>query len=424
MGLLSFLGLEKRNTWTEAQVMQVLLSQKGGEKIVNTENALGIPAMWAGFRMLGQTKGSLPFQIFEKRKDGEYPAYDHSAYSLLTRAPSGLSNAYNFKETLQIDLESYGNAFARIHRNRKAEVTEFEYFHPDNVKVNYYPEKRVKKYELSYSYTQNKKVVDHDEMIHLMIMSKDGIIGRSPINACRDSLGMMFSAQEYGSSWYANSATPSGIFSTDTPLSDAQVKQIKQVWKDNYLGSKNSGNVAVVHSGAKYQQISSTPVDSDFVKTMKWTGEQVAQILGIPPHLLGILDRSTNNNIEQQSIDFVVHCIRPRVKCWENEFNYKLFLTPETQEKYHVRYNLESLLRGDTLARAQFYTALFNLGAIDSDRICELEGWNKVPGGDRRYVMTNMIPVDLIDKYYESMHKGKEVTDPKEPTKTPENGKK
>lgn len=62
----------------------------------------------------------------------------------MTRAPSGLSNAYNFKETLQIDLESYGNAFARIHRNRKAEVTEFEYFHPDNVKVNYYPEKRVK----------------------------------------------------------------------------------------------------------------------------------------------------------------------------------------------------------------------------------------------------------------------------------------
>jgi len=408
MGLLSFLGLEKRNTWTEAQVMQVLLSQKGGEKIVNTETSLGIPALWAGFRILGHTMASLPFEVFERKADGDYPAKDHPVYDLLSNSPSGLCNAFNFKEMLQVDLESCGNAFARIHRNRKAEITEFEYFHPDNVKVNYYPQKRVKKYELTYSYTTEKKVVDHDEMIHLMIMSKDGIIGRSPINACRDSLSMMLYAQEYGNSWYSNSATPSGIFSTDTTLNDAQVAQIKKLWRDNYTGPKNAGNVAVVHSGAKYQQISSTPVDSDFVKTMKWTGEQVAQLLGIPPHLLGVLDRATNNNIEHQSTDFVVHCLRPRGKCWEVEFNTKVFLTPENRAKYYIRFNLESLLRGDTMARAEFYSKLFNIGVLSQNDIRSQEHMNKIPDGDKYFVQLNM----------------GDANQPKEPTKTPENGKK
>lgn len=393
MGLLSFFGLQRRSdSVSNNELMRILLggnTTKAGQN-VTVDTSFGIPALWAGFRMLGHTMASLPLEVFERQKGGEYPAVDHPIYELLTKQPSQLYNAFNWKEMMQVNLESFGNAYARIYR-KKAEVYELEWLDPNNVTVLYNRTKRIKKYKVRYGGdASDEEILDHDQILHLMIMSKDGLIGRSPINACKEALGMMLSAQEYGAEFFANGAVPSGIFSTPAELTPAQVTQLQNLWKEKYQGSKNAGNVAIMHSGARFEQISAKPVDADFVKTMKWTGEQVAQMLGIPPHILGVLDRSTNNNIEQQSTDLVVHGVRPRAKCWEVELNTKLFLTPETRKRFHIRYNLDSLLRGDTAARGEFYSKLFNIGVLSPNDIRLQEHMNARPGGDEYFVQVNM----------------------------------
>ena len=136
MGFWSSLGFKR--SISEADVLRMINAGINGTiKTADNESSLAIPAVWAGFRVLGHTFGSLPFEIFERKADGDYPATDHPVYDLLTKTPSGLCNAFNFKEMIQVDLENYGNAFARIHRTRRSEITEFEYFHPSKVKVNY-----------------------------------------------------------------------------------------------------------------------------------------------------------------------------------------------------------------------------------------------------------------------------------------------
>lgn len=381
---------------------QGILLGGGGTKSnqnVTVETSFGIPALWAGFRILGQTMASLPFEVFERKADGDFHAEDHPAYDLLSRAPNELYNSFSFKEMMQVNLESHGNAYARIHRRSRV-VDEIEWLDPMDVTVMVNVGKRMKKYKVrTKDAAGNAKelILDHQAMIHLMIMSKDGIIGRSPINACKEALGMMMAAQEYGAEFFAKGAMPSGVLTTEQNLKPEQVSQISADWARKYQGAANSGQVAILHSGNKYQQISATPVDADFVKTMKWTGEQICQMLGVPPHLLGILERSTNNNIEQQSIDFVVHCIRPRAKAWEVEFNTKLFLDPALRKQYYVRFNLDSLLRGDTAARGDFYVKMFNIGAMNRDEIRAHERMNRIPGGDKFFIPLNMADAEHIN---------------------------
>ena len=47
-------------------------------------------------------------------------------------------------------------------------------------------------------------------------------------------------------------------------------------------------------------------------------------------------------------------------------------------------------MKGDTAARGEYYTKLFNVGALSPNDIRAREGMNKVTGGDKYYVQMNM----------------------------------
>jgi hypothetical protein len=116
--------------------------------------------------------------------------------------------------------------------------------------------------------------------------------------------------------------------------------------------------------------------------------------------MLGDLERATFSNIEQQSIDFLTYTIQPWLSRIEQAMNYQLFTVLE-RKRIYVEHLIEGKLRGDSAARAAFYTAMFNIGVYSQNDIREKENENPIEGGDRYLVPLNMVPVDLLDKYYE-----------------------
>lgn len=140
-----------------------------------------------------------------------------------------------------------------------------------------------------------------------------------------------------------------------------------------------------------YTPISINPTDSGLIQSLKYGVEESARMYRIPLHMMASLERATNNNIEHQGIEFVVYCILPSVKRWENELNRKLFLTPETRKRFFVRFNIDTLLRGDSAARAAYYSSMFNIGVLSQNDIRRLENMNPIgPEGDKYYVQLNM----------------------------------
>jgi hypothetical protein len=104
------------------------------------------------------------------------------------------------------------------------------------------------------------------------------------------------------------------------------------------------------------------------------------------------LDRSTNNNIEHQGIEYVMDAVLPRAVNWEETIERDLFL-PSDMGRFYVECNLEGLMRGDQAARGAFYTALFNVGALRPNDIRRKENMDPVEGGDEAFIQLNMVPL-------------------------------
>ena len=112
----------------------------------------------------------------------------------------------------------------------------------------------------------------------------------------------------------------------------------------------------------------------------------------MPLHLVGNLERATFSNIEYQSIDFVVHTIRPWLVRIEQSINKSLFLKDEKKE-YFVSFLAEGLLRGDFASRMQGYSIGIQNGIYSINEVRNLENFNLLSdeeGGNLHIINGNM----------------------------------
>jgi HK97 family phage portal protein len=122
----------------------------------------------------------------------------------------------------------------------------------------------------------------------------------------------------------------------------------------------------------EYKPISVEPEKSQFIETNPFLIEEICRWFGVPPHKIAHLLRATFSNIEHQSIEVVVDSLTPWVKRWELEVDYKLFGGANRQSLFTKIY-LQGLMRGDTVARASFYSQMRSIGVLSVNDIRRLE---------------------------------------------------
>ena len=120
----------------------------------------------------------------------------------------------------------------------------------------------------------------------------------------------------------------------------------------------------------------------------------------VPPHKIGDLSRSTNNNIEHQDLEFLRDSIAPWLERIEQACNRSLLL-PGEKGKFYIEFEIKGMMRGDTAARTAFYQAMFATAAYSPNMILESENDEPFDGGDEHFVPLNMVPVSKIDQMYQ-----------------------
>jgi len=137
-----------------------------------------------------------------------------------------------------------------------------------------------------------------------------------------------------------------------------------------------------------------SPADAEIIATRKFQIEDIARFYRVPLHKIGDLSRSTNNNIEQQSTDFLTDCVIPWVEKIEQELKRKLLFT---REKRDYLFNLDTsyLMRGDSKSRGEYYAKRFATSSITPNEIRALEGDNPFDdeNADKLYAQMQMIPL-------------------------------
>lgn len=375
----------------------------GERKPVNDETAMTLAAVYACNRVLATAFASLPVGLFKTRtvngKKETTPADNRPEHYLIADNPSELYTSYVFRHTMAMHLGLRGNAYARIFRDGRGGARRLHILHPDCVRAFFY--KNNLYYEINpnpvMGYDFQREVVKPDEILHIKIMSVDGIVGRSPIQAQRDTIGIGLSNRDYVLNIHANGGRVRGALKHPGKLGPETVDSLRK----NFKGAVNSGEFPVLENGVEFQAISLTPADAEFVKTHNLTALDICAIYGVPPHKIAILDRATFSNIEHQAIEYVQETLLPTVKNWEPELRRKL-LPVDIQKDHFYRFNLDGRMRGDLLSRYRAYAIARQWGWKNADDIRELENENPLPDGQGELYLTplNMVPADLVEDQF------------------------
>ena len=150
--------------------------------------------------------------------------------------------------------------------------------------------------------------------------------------------------------------------------------------------------------GFKYQRITITPDEAQFIETRKFQAEEICRIYSVPPSLVQLPSQTTFNNVEQQNLQFARHTIAPWAKRIEQEIDRKLIQSFERPDVYS-KFNMNDLYRGDLAARTNFLSTDVAERCDVINEVRRKENMNPVEGGDRHTVQINQIALDRLGEY-------------------------
>ncbi|MGY3091092.1 HK97 family phage portal protein [Hymenobacter sp. UYAg731] len=364
---------------------------------VNEYTAVTLSAVWACVRVIAESVAQLPLLVLEKTGTGSRRvASEHPVYLLLTLEPNPRQSAFNFMELMVATCVLWGNAYAIIERDSRFNPIGLHWVHPRNVTVIEYAG------ELYYQIVGEKQPRQSYELLHYAGLGFNGVTGRSVLSVMRENMSLGLSAQQYGVNFYANGTHVDAVLESPTLIGDkvggdglTPLQRLRNQFADRYSGIGNSHKPMILEQGLQYKRIGMPPADAQFIETRNVQAVEIARGFRVPQHKIGILDRSTNNNIEHQGLEFVTDTIGPWTRRIEQE-NARKLLREDQKARYTIPFNYDGLLRGDYAARSAFYKTLWGMGAMSANDVLDMEDRNHVPGGDERFVPLNMVPTSMI----------------------------
>ena len=363
-------------------------------KPVTPRSAIQVSVVYACVRVIAETIASLPFGVFRETDAGSVKALDHPLYRVLHDEPNEEMTSFIWRETMLTHLLLWGNSYSQILRSGRGKILGLYPLLPDHMEVD----RDDRTGSLIYTYTTTKGVpvrLRAEDVLHIPGLGFDGIMGYSPIALEKNAIGLGIAAEEYGSRFFQNGARPSGVLTHPNTVKDP--KRLRESWNAAYGGSANGSKVAILEESMTFTPISLPNNEAQFLETRKFQVEEICRIFRVPPHLVGNLDRATFSNIENQSIDFAVHTIRPWLVRIEQAMNRALFAENE-KGRFYVQFNIDGLMRGDYKSRMEGYAIGRQNGWLNANDIRALENMNPIPeeeGGNTFLVNGNMVPIGL-----------------------------
>lgn len=350
--------------------------------------ALQSACVWACCRLLSEAVASLPGRVYQATPEGKDLALKHPYQKLLAKQPNPLMTSLQWIQTTVLHLCLYGNAFT-VPEMVDGEAVALWPVLPIHVRL----QRRANSPVWNYVYTDmvTGQMTTFDplarQLLHFRIFSLDGVMGLSPIQYQAATIAMDGASAQYALALYQNGGRPSGVLSYPNSLKAEQVSNIRSVWKSLHSGPTNAGNVAVLENGAKYEALTIPPEQLQYIAQQHFSTEQIARIFGVPPHLVGAMDKPTYASVEQQSLEFLTYTLTPIVAAIEQTISAVLLDDP-----YFYRMKLQAFERSDIRSRYASYATGRQWGFLSVNDIRDLEDMNRVENGDVYLQPLNMVP--------------------------------
>jgi HK97 family phage portal protein len=324
-----------------------MLSSPVAGTVVTEKSALQVAAVYGSVSLLADAVATLPVRQYrgsaDRKKEVDLSPVVEQPFCEITQQDWLTQGMFSLKLRGNI----YGEV---IERDADLFPLQIKLIHPDNVRVD-----RVRsgpqKGQLEYRF--DGKPVRLDDVFHIRGPSVPGApTGLNPIEVCRNSFGLARAGDLAAGSWFANASMPAGALEVQGALGDDEILALARQWMATHQGIGQMNMPAVLTEGTKFNPIAVTPKDSQWIESRGFTASEISGLIfRVPPHMLGIVDRTTSwgMGIQQQELGFVRNTLLTDIERFQEAFNRIL---PPNQ---WIRFDLRHRLQGDTLQRMQAY---------------------------------------------------------------------
>ncbi len=345
---------------------------------VTADAAMKVSAFYRGVDLLSTSLAMLPLNIYQKLPDdaGAEVATDHPLQSVLHDEPNGYQDSFQWRRQLMRRLILKGNGYcftvpgASSPFDQLRPITNAVKPKLQNGRVTYYV---MADNGVAQPYIQ-------EDIFHLCGPTDDGVEGVGIVQWAKDSIGLATATESYASRLFTQGALYGAVLKLPTKPDDETRNAYKESFRQATSGLGNAHGLLITHGGAEVSRVSLTGEETQFIASRKFSIDDISRWLGVPPHMIGSLERSTNNNIEQQGQEFVTYSLGPWLTLWEMAIKRQLIIEPQT---YFAEFVRDALVRGDIAARWQAYQIAVSTGTYTRNEVRALENKKALDGLDK-----------------------------------------
>jgi HK97 family phage portal protein len=327
---------------------------------ISADKALTHSAVYRCVFLIAGSISMLPFGLYERQDDGHRVLDTQSPLArMIDRRPNPRQSASMFWRATVSDMLLNGNGICWIERksSRSAEPSELHYvpWARAGIRLDCIGGKPVQIYTLTLD--DGRLITAHlDDVLHIPGSAQWQIFrAMSPLTAYAMAAGIGISADAFAKAYFDNGSTPDGYitYPQGSSLKKDQADEIRRHWMSKHGGDNRFAGPAVFTEGGRFEPIRVDAVDAQLLDSRRFAVEDVARIFGVPPHLVGQIEKATSfgKGLEEQTQAFVDFTLGPHLAAIEDEVNEKLV----RDDKKVAEFDREGFVRGDMKTRMEAF---------------------------------------------------------------------
>lgn len=351
---------------------------------VSAESARKVAAVYRCVSILANVIAMFPKGMFERLPRGRREAPEHPLDPLISFRPNRRQTAFEFWRLVCHHLVLRQNAFVQIVQGPAGRgwVRELVPLHPDRVHGPEVMADGSLRYEYRRDNGEKVVMMGGVDIWHIQGLSDDGLRGLSMMELASDSIGTSIAAERHAARFFERGVKPAGILQSDKSYKAEVADAMGESFTRKYGGEAGVAKVPVLWEGMKFQPVSMNLKDAEFLDSRKFSVTEIARWFGVPPHMVGDVERSTSwgTGIEQQGLHFLIYSLAPWIELLEQSIRFTLVVQAD---RYYAKFNVGALLRMDAKTQADVFAILIDKGVLNPNECRELLDRNPRPGGDQ-----------------------------------------
>jgi HK97 family phage portal protein len=357
------------------------------------DSALQISTVWACVTLLVETISSLPLMVYRTDALGNRQTMrNDDIFRILHTTPNKRQTSQEFWEQMLLNFFLRGNAYAQIMRSPDGRLVSLWPLSADQIEVV-----KAEDGSVFYRYHINNDILIYLERDILHIRGPgNGLIGMSPLDYMKSSLGLAIGAQNHTTKTFRKNARRPGILMSNGVLTAEQRTALKQNFGDIVTGTDKE--LYILEAQFKFDPLGMSPADIQLLESRKFSVQDLARWFGVPSVLINDMGETTalGSSVAQIIDGFHRLKLRPQLERIEQALR-KSVLTPGQKSRgVEIEFNLDALLRASLVDRMDIYAKGVQNGIYNRNEPRKRENLPPYDGGEVFTAQVNLMPVDKL----------------------------